>query len=86
MEENEVFSKHKNDIGHIRDFKMRINLVDNTPVRESYRQIPRLLYDDVKNHINNLLAHGWVKMSSSSYASPIVCEKKRWELEVMRRF
>ena len=74
MEEKEVFSKHKNDIGHIRDFKMRINLVDNTPVSESYRQ--RFLYD-VKNHINNLLAHGWVKRSSSSYASPIVCVRKK---------
>ena len=78
MEEKEVFSKHKNDIGHIRDFKMRINLVDNTPVSESYRQIPKLLYDDVKNHINNLLAHGWVKRSSSSYASPIVCVRKKY--------
>ena len=77
MEENKVFSKHKNDIGHIRDFKMHINLVDNTPVSESYHQIPRLLYDDVKNHINNLLAHGWVKRSSLSYASPIVCVRKK---------
>ena len=77
LEEHEVFSKSKNDIGHVPDFQIPINLTDNTPVSESYRSIPRPLYDDVKNHINNLLAHGWVRKSSSSYASPMVCARKK---------
>ena len=77
IDQNEVFSKEKNDIGYIRDFKMSITLMDNIPVSESYRQIPRLLYEDVKNHINNLLALGWVRKSSSSYVSPMVCARKK---------
>ena len=63
--EHEIFSKSKNDIGHVPDFKIPINLTDNIPVSEPYRAIPRPLYDDVKNHINNLLAHGWVRKSTS---------------------
>ena len=77
LEEHEVFSKSKNDIGHVPDFKILINLVDDIPVNESYRSIPRPLYEDVKNHINNLLAHGWVRKSTSAYASPMVCARKK---------
>ena len=77
LEEHEIFSKSKNDIGHVPDFKISLNLSDNTPVNESYRSIPRPLYEDVKNHINNLLAHGWVRKSTSPYASPMVCARKK---------
>ena len=73
----EVFSKNKNDIGFIPDFKMPINLTDNVPVSEPYRKIPRMLYDEVKSHINNLLANGWIRQSSSPYSSPMVCVRKR---------
>ena len=77
LAEHEVFSKSKNDIGHVPDFQIPIDLTDNIPVSESYRSIPRPLYEDVKNHINNLIAHGWVRKSSSSYASPMVCARKK---------
>ena len=77
LKEYEVFSKKKNDIGYISDFKMSINLTDNVPVSQPYRQIPKHLYNEVKNHINNLLANGWIKRSQSSYASPMVCVRKK---------
>ena len=77
QENHEVFSKTKNDIGYIKDFKMPINLMDNIPVSQPYRQIPKNLYDEVKNHINNLLANGWIKRSQSPYASPMVCVRKK---------
>ena len=74
---DDLFSKTKNDIGHIKDFKMHIDLHDKIPVSEPYRKIPKLLYDDVKNHINILLANGWITKSTSSFSSPIVCVRKR---------
>ena len=76
-EEMSVFSKSKDDIGHIKDFKLKIDLLDNVPVSEAYRKIPKHLYIEVKNHINNLLAHGWIKESHSAYASPMVCVRKK---------
>ena len=40
LEESGIFSKSKNDIGHIPDFKLKIDLIDNIPVNEAYRKIP----------------------------------------------
>ena len=76
-EEKDVFSKTKNDIGHIQDFKLKTDLLDKVPVTEAYRRIPKHLYDEVKNHINNLLANGWIRESHSPYSSPMVCVRKK---------
>ena len=76
-EEEEVFSKSKNDIGHIPDFKLDIKLTDETPFGEAYRKIPGNLYKEVKNHISDLLANGWIKQSYSPYSSPMVCVRKK---------
>ena len=77
VEEGSIFSKSKNDIGHIPDFKLEIKLSDEIPVGEAYRKIPRNLYTEVKNHINDLLANGWIKQSYSPYSSPMVCVRKK---------
>ena len=76
-EECEVFAKHDTDIGEIPEFQMDINLTDEIPVNESYRHLPRKLYDDVKTYINDLVINGWVQESASAYASPIVCVRKK---------
>ena len=54
-QQKHVFSEDSDDIGHIKDLKMQIELSDKIPVSESYRKIPKLLYDEVKCHINKLL-------------------------------
>ena len=41
-EEKGVFSNCKNDICHIKDFKLKIDLVDDIPVSEAYRRIPNV--------------------------------------------
>ena len=77
FEECEVFAKTENDIGDIRDFQMDINLTDQVPVNEAYRHLPRKLYEDVKAYLNDLVVNGWIQESSSDYASPIVCIRKK---------
>ena len=76
-EECEVFSRSDTDIGDIPDFQMDIHLTDEVPVHQAYRHLPRKLYDDVKNYLNDLIVNGWVQESSSPYASPIVCVRKK---------
>ena len=76
-EESDVFSKSKNDIGFVPDFKLDIQLTDQTPFGAAYRKIPGPLYNEVKNHINDLLANGWIKQSYSPYSSPMVCVRKK---------
>ena len=72
-----VFSKSDEDIGDIPDFQMPIHLVDDIPVTEAYRRNPPHLYQEVKNYIEDLRSNGWVRESFSSYASPIVCVRKK---------
>ena len=77
QEEEGVFSKAKNDIGHIPDFKLDIKLTDETPFGEAYRKIPGPLYNEVRNHVNDMLANGWIRQSYSPYSSPMVCARKK---------
>ena len=77
VEEKDVFSRNEHDIGEIKDFHMQIKLVDDTPVKEPYRRIPRNLYSEVRDYVNDLLMNGWIRESYSSYASPIVCVRKK---------
>ena len=73
LEECDVFSKNDSDIGSISDLQMDIKLSDEIPVNESYRHLPRKLYEDVKNYLNDLMINEWIQESDSAYASPIVC-------------
>ena len=73
----EVFSTDSNDIGEIKDLQMKINLKDDEPVKASYTSIPKPLYKEVKEYVEDLLASGWVQKSNSSYSSPMVCVRKK---------
>ena len=76
-EECEVFSKGKDDQGDVPDLEMEINLTDNIPVVVPHRNIPRPLYDEVKNFVNDLIVNRWIRESKSSYSSPVVCVRKK---------
>ena len=76
-EVEDVFSRSDSDIGDIQDFNMEIHLTDQVPVKEAYRKIPRHMYTEVKNYIDDLISNGWVRQSCSSYSSPIVCVRKK---------
>ena len=56
---------------------MDIKLVDDIPVREPYRRIPRPFYEEVKPHITDLLINGWIHKSYSSFSSPMICVRKK---------
>ena len=76
-EEGDVFAKSEEDIGDAQDLEMEINLSDNIPVWVPHRHIPRQLYDEVKNYINDLIVNKWIRESKSPYSSPIVCVRKK---------
>ncbi len=72
-EESDVFAREEGDIGCIPGLQLKINTTDNTPVQKSYNSIPRPLYKEVKEYIQNLLDRGWISKSVSAYSSPVVC-------------
>ena len=56
---------------------MTINLSDPTPVQKTYASIPKPLYPEVKQHIEDLLNKGFITRSNSNYSSPVVCVRKK---------
>lgn len=75
--ESDVFAKEDGDIGCIPGLQLKINLRDETPVQKTYNSIPRPLFREVKDYVQNLLDRGWIKKSTSSYSSPVVCVRKK---------
>lgn len=56
-EELYAFAQNDDDMGCIPSLEMTIALKDNTPVRRSYTSIPKSLYRQVKEYIEDLLAN-----------------------------
>lgn len=76
-DESDVFARDEGDIGCIPNLKLRINLKDETSVQKHYNSIPKPLYKEVKEYIQNLLDRGWVTKASSAYSSLVVCVRKK---------
>ena len=77
MEEHEAFSTSEDDIGCIPDLEMEITLTDQQPVQKRYTSIPRPLYPEVKQYIEDLLNQNFITKSQSPYSSPVVCVRKK---------
>ncbi|XP_051793415.1 uncharacterized protein b3gat1b isoform X1 [Acanthochromis polyacanthus] len=76
-EEAGAFARGDDDVGCIRSLEMSITLKDSTPVQKSYASIPKPLYKEVKEYIEDLLARGWIVKSKSPYSAPVVCIRKK---------
>ena len=76
IENCDVFSKNDLDIGRIESLKLKLNVTDSTSVCKPYRSIPKQLYSEVKQYLEDLITNDWIKTSYSSYASPMVCARK----------
>lgn len=76
-EECEAFSRDGADIGCIPSLQMEIRLKDDTPVQRAYASIPKPLYREVKEYIQELIVKGWIVKSQSPYAAPIICVRKK---------
>lgn len=75
--ESDVFAKDDADIGCIPNLQLKIHLTDETPVQKAYNSIPKPLYREVKEYVQKLLDHGWIRKSTSPYSSPVVCVRKK---------
>ncbi|KAL1267157.1 hypothetical protein QQF64_002832 [Cirrhinus molitorella] len=76
-EESNAFAQGDDNIGCFPSLQMSISLKDNMPVQRAYASIPKPLYKEVKEYIQNLIARGWVVKSKSPYEAPVVCVHKK---------
>ena len=56
---------------------MTITLHDAIPVQKSYSSVPKPLFKEVKEYIQELIMKGWIVKSSSPYSAPVVCVRKK---------
>lgn len=76
-EESAAFARDSDDIGCIPSLQMSINLKDEIPVQRAYSSVPKPLFKEVKEYVQDLLMKGWIVKSKSSYAAPVVCVRKK---------
>lgn len=78
LEECRAFARDHDDIRCNHDVQMAINLKDDIPVQRAYTSTtPKPLLKEVKEDVQDLLVRGWIVKSKSSYATPIVCVRKK---------
>lgn len=72
-----VFSLGEWDVGLAKVVEHTIRISDSRPFRERSRRLAPADIDDVRRHLQKLLAAGMIKESRSPYASPIVVARKK---------
>ena len=71
-----MFSTGPTDLGYTRLVEHEINLTDDKPYRDPYRRIPPSMFDEVREHLREMLEIGVIRESSSLYSSNLVLVRK----------
>ena len=72
-----IFTLGSLDIGHTSMVKHKIRLDNYTPFKERYRRILPNLFDEVKNHLKEMIEVGAIRKSNSPWASAVVLVRKK---------
>ena len=73
----DIFSKDETDIGHCDKIKHRIDLTNEVPFKQPHRRIPPSMIDEVRQHLEQLLASGIIRKSKSPWCSNVVLVRKK---------
>ena len=72
-----VIPKGPNDLGHTGVVKHNIKLSDEKPFKEPCRRIPPAIYNEVKEHLKEMLNIGAIRPSKSPWSSNVVVVRKK---------
>lgn len=72
-----IFSQHDLDYGRTNLMEHEIHLTDRTPFKGRHHSIPPHLYQEVRDHLQEMLKADIIRPSKSPYSSPIVLVRKR---------
>ena len=73
----DIFSVSDIDIGICNKIKHRIDLMTDIPFKQRHRRIPPSMIEEVRQHIEQLLAAGVIRPSKSPYTSNVVLVRKK---------
>ena len=80
IEYGSIFALKDLDLGKTDKVKHSIKLTDYTPFKERYRCIPPHQYEEVKQHLKEMLEIGAISESKSPWASAVVLVQKKMDL------
>lgn len=72
-----IFSKGPTDLGKANLVKHTIKLTDDTPFKEPYRRIPPALFEEVRQHLKEMLESDAIRPSESPFSSNVVLVRKK---------
>ena len=73
----DVFSTSDTDIGHTTAVRHHIDLVENIPFKQRHQRIPPAMFDELRDHLRELLAAGLIRGSHSPWSSNVVLSRKK---------
>ena len=73
---NIAFALHDLDLGRTAKTKHRIPMFNEGTFKLPYHRIPPAMYDEVRKHLQEMLALDAIRVSQSPYASPVVLIRK----------
>ena len=71
-----VFSTGHTDLGYTTLVEHEIKLTDDIPFKQPFRRIPSSLYEEVREHLKELLDAGAIRESNSPFSSNFVLVRK----------
>ena len=71
-----VFSTGPTDLGYTTLVEHEIKLTDDIPFKQPFRRIPPSLYEEVREHLKELLDAGAIRESNSPFSSNVVLVRK----------
>ena len=74
---NDLFVTDETELGYTDKVTHEIKLTDDKPIKQAYRRIPPSQYEEVRQHITELLDKNIIRESTSPYSSPIVIVRKK---------
>ena len=72
-----IFSTGSTDIGFTDKVEHKIILEDDIPFKQPYRKIPPAMYEEVRQHLKDMLKAGVISESESPYSSNVVLVRKK---------
>ena len=72
-----LLSKGITDLGNCDLIKHKINLTDETPFKEPHRKIPPAIFQEVRDHLKEMIEANAIRPSSSPYSSNAVIVRKK---------
>ena len=76
-EYHDVFSLDPAELGCTHSMKHMIKIMDDTPFKEQFRQIPPALVEEVWNHLWEMLESGAIWPSQSAWCNVVVLVRKK---------